>query len=314
MMMNYNTISINLPEISKCKTGICTLISNNIFLQENFLLTILGILLILIVITALAFLLTKLFRNVEKGGGSMPVTFYGATDAFMDTDKRKAAETIVEERAGKKMEEQSSEEPKNDMSEFWDNIYQANEYVYGKEPNEFFKEFIDKTIPGKILLPADGEGRNSVYAALKGWKVYAFDFSRSAVKKALELASSKNAEVNFYIEDLKNLDSYKDSYDLIALIFIHLAPDLRKLVHRNVTRLLKTGGTIILEAFSKKQIYNDTEGPKNLELLYSKEEIKKDFNLLEIEYLDNVVRNLNEGYFHKGKSNIIRMVAHKITS
>ena len=314
MMKKYKTIGIDIAGSPKFKTGICTLINNNIFLKENFLLIVLEILLILIVITAFAFLLMKLFRKVDKGGGSMPITIYGATDAFMDTEKRKAAETIVEERAGKKMEEQNSEEPKNDMCEFWDNRYQTNEYVYGKEPNEFFKEFIDKTIPGRILLPADGEGRNSVYAALKGWKVDAFDFSRSAVKKALELASSRNIEVNYYIDDLKNLDSYEDSYDLIALIFIHLAPDFRTMVHRNVTKLLKTNGTVILEAFSKEQIYTNTGGPKNLKLLYSKEEIEKDFNLLKIEYLDNVVRNLNEGNFHKGKSNVIRMVAHKITS
>ena len=45
------------------------------------------------------------------------------------------------------------------MKEFWDTRYAAEEYVYGTEPNEYFKSFIDRLEPGSILLPAEGEGR-----------------------------------------------------------------------------------------------------------------------------------------------------------
>jgi hypothetical protein len=37
--------------------------------------------------------------------------------------------------------------------------------MYGTTPNEFFKQQLDLLEPGNILLPADGEGRNAVYAA-----------------------------------------------------------------------------------------------------------------------------------------------------
>jgi hypothetical protein len=73
----------------------------------------------------------------------------------------------------------------------WNERYGADEYVYGKEPNGFLKEFIDNHPPGKILLPAEGEGRNAVYAASKGWEVTAFDFSEEGKKKALKLALKK---------------------------------------------------------------------------------------------------------------------------
>ena len=65
-----------------------------------------------------------------------------------------------------------------DMKEFWDSRYREKEYAYGIEPNEFFKEFIDNNNPGKILLPGEGEGRNAVYSASKGWQVDAFDYSK----------------------------------------------------------------------------------------------------------------------------------------
>ena len=60
-----------------------------------------------------------------------------------------------------------------------------------KEPNAYFKKIIDTLFPGKILLAAEGEGRNAVYAASLGWDVYAYDFSEMAYKKAMKLAAEK---------------------------------------------------------------------------------------------------------------------------
>ena len=56
------------------------------------------------------------------------------------------------------------------MKDFWNDRYGRAEYAYGKNPNVFFKEQLDLLPPGKILLPAEGEGRNAVYAAEKDGK------------------------------------------------------------------------------------------------------------------------------------------------
>lgn len=54
------------------------------------------------------------------------------------------------------------------MKEMWDKRYGNTEYAYGEEPNAFFKKTLDKLdLKGSILLPAEGEGRNAVYAAKK---------------------------------------------------------------------------------------------------------------------------------------------------
>ena len=72
--------------------------------------------------------------------------------------------------------------------EFWDERYSSIGFVYGTEPNIFFKDELNKLTPGNILLLGGGKGRNAVYAAVKGWNGDAVEFSIEAKEKALELA------------------------------------------------------------------------------------------------------------------------------
>ena len=66
----------------------------------------------------------------------------------------------------------------------WDTRYASEGYAYGIAPNEFFKNSVATYKPsGKMLLPAEGEGRNAVYAAKEGLEVTAFDISVEGRKK-----------------------------------------------------------------------------------------------------------------------------------
>jgi hypothetical protein len=49
--------------------------------------------------------------RLRRGGGSLTTIVLGATDGFLNRDRRRAAETIVNENAGKKFEEQESAGP-----------------------------------------------------------------------------------------------------------------------------------------------------------------------------------------------------------
>lgn len=104
---------------------------------------------------------------------------------------------------------------------FWNKRYSENESVYGIEPNLFFKSFIDRHKPGSILLPAEGEGRNAVYAASKGWVVDAFDFSETAKEKALERAAIKKLKITYITATIEDFKVSK-LYDAIGLIYVHL--------------------------------------------------------------------------------------------
>lgn len=197
------------------------------------------------------------------------------------------------------------------MKTFWDERYSQNEYIYGKEPNVFFKKKLLKLFPGKILLPGEGEGRNAVYAASLGWNVTAFDQSVEAKKKCLKLASETNVEINYLVNDFQNFYSEVDYFDCIALIFVHTPKNFRKIFHTKLIKYLKPSGKIILEAFSKKQINNNSGGPKNIEMLFSVDELKEDFLSLNKISIAEAEIDLNESNFHNGKANVIRLVGQK---
>ena len=70
----------------------------------------------LLVVAAILLLVIGIFIRISvrfrKGGGSLTTIVLGATDEFLTRDRSKAAETIVNENAGKKFEDQSADEPK----------------------------------------------------------------------------------------------------------------------------------------------------------------------------------------------------------
>jgi len=197
------------------------------------------------------------------------------------------------------------------MKEFWNERYAQEEFIYGTEPNEFLREFINLLPTGKIILPCDGEGRNAVFAAKKGWEVNAFDFSRSAKEKARALAKQEKVNPVFEVADILEKDFEEGSADVVALIYAHFPAALRKIAHQKAINWLKPGGKLILEAFNPRQMENSSGGPKNLELLYTEEMLREDFKDLKIEKLERLETKLSEGEFHKGKADIIRLIAEK---
>ncbi len=197
------------------------------------------------------------------------------------------------------------------MQEFWDQRFDTKDYVYGKSPDSFFREFIDGSSPGSLLLPADGEGRNSVYAALKGWDVVAFDFSQQARNKAKELASEYNVEIDYSISSIENYSTDK-KFDLIAIIFLHLPPSVRRDMHRKLIKYLKPGGYFLIEAFSKKQWNYNTGGPRNIDLLYDGQELIEDLQSMDITYYKEIQKELDEGYYHQGVSEVIQLIARRL--
>lgn len=203
------------------------------------------------------------------------------------------------------------------MKEFWDNRYKDEKYAYGEEPNEFLVQQLKNLTPGKILFPAEGEGRNAVYAAKLGWDVSAFDISEEGRNKAIKLSEKNKVTIDYQVKELMK-DSYKtEEFDAIALIFAHFAPQLKQSYHRILSSFLKKGGLIIFEAFSKNHIkYNSINdkvgGPKDIDTLCSFDEIKSFFSDFEVLLLEETETQLNEGLYHIGKGSVVRFTGRKL--
>ncbi|MEL6976564.1 MAG: methyltransferase domain-containing protein [Bacteroidota bacterium] len=198
----------------------------------------------------------------------------------------------------------------------WNERYAAKEFAYGTEPNEFLKVNLQNLMPGKILFGAEGEGRNAIYAAKLGWDVSAFDISTAGKNKALALAKENNITLKYKIGQLPELEYENESFDAIALIYAHFPPNLKSKYHQLLSKKLKKGGVIILEAFGKSHLkYREQNpkigGPATIEALFSVAELKADFEGYHIIELVEKEVELKEGLYHNGVGSVVRFVGRK---
>lgn len=201
-------------------------------------------------------------------------------------------------------------------SHFWDERYSGSEYVYGEHPNSYLKEQLETPPVGSILFVGEGEGRNGVYAAKQGWKVSAYDLSVEGKKKADKLARKHQVEIDYHVGELHELGYEKEKFDVIAVIFTHFPSNIRAAMHKELTNYLRSGGIVVMEVFSKKQIKHQLKGdsgggPKNIDMLYTLEDIQSDFENFEIVELYEAEVCLTEGGYHRGVSSVIRFVGVK---
>ena len=204
----------------------------------------------------------------------------------------------------------------NTWTDRWNDRYSSEEFAYGTAPNKYLKEQLEKLKTGSILFPAEGEGRNAVFAAQLGWKVSAFDISAEGKNKALKLAEANNVVIDYQVGELETLNYQAEQFDVIALIYAHFPAAIKSSIHQTLETYLRKDGYIIFEAFSKKHLeylaINDkVGGPKDIESLFSIEEIQSDFSDYEIIQLEEKEIELNEGLFHNGKGSVIRFVGKK---
>jgi len=200
--------------------------------------------------------------------------------------------------------------------ERWNERYRNEAFAYGDEPNNYLKEQLEKLHVGKILFPAEGEGRNAVYAARLGWTVSAFDISTEGKNKALKLAEMNHVNIDYQVGELQTLSYTAEQFDAIALIYAHLPAEIKSLYHKTLDKYLRKGGYIIFEGFSKKHIdyisrNEKVGGPKDIGMLFSIEELQSDFANYEVLELKEIEIDLKEGLFHNGIGSVIRFTGRK---
>lgn len=200
--------------------------------------------------------------------------------------------------------------------EFWDSKYRDEAYAYGVQPNGYLKEQLLKLKVGAILFPAEGEGRNAVFAARLGWKVSAFDISLEGKNKAERLAEVNNVTIDYQVGELWNLKYVVEQFDAIALIYAHFPAAIKSKYHQQLNQYLRKGGIVILEAFSKshlayRQKNEKVGGPRDIESLFSIAELSADFLNYEVIEMSEKEIELSEGLYHNGVGSVIRFVGRK---
>jgi SAM-dependent methyltransferase len=201
----------------------------------------------------------------------------------------------------------------SDAAATWNRRFEGEEFLFGTEPNAWLRAHIDVwPSGGRTLCVADGEGRNSVWLARKGFNVDAFDIADVGVAKAHRLAARAGVTVNFTVADCDAYPWPLSAYDGVAAIFVQFAdPEQRHRLFERIAASLKPGGSLILQGYAPKQLEYRTGGPPFLSHLYTADLLRAEFSELEILELSEYEADISEGTGHKGRSALIGMVARR---
>lgn len=189
----------------------------------------------------------------------------------------------------------------------WDARYAATAWLFGDQPNLYLRAQGFRLRPGqRALAIGDGEGRNGVWLAAQGLLVTALDWSATGLARAASLATARGVALDCVTADLTRWDWPESRFDLIAWIFTHLPSAERALVAAAACRALVPGGLLVLEGFCPAQQGRRSGGPKDADLLWTRDAAEAAFAPLELlECTEGAVR-LDEGPRHQGLAEVVR--------
>ncbi|WP_339914517.1 class I SAM-dependent methyltransferase [uncultured Brevundimonas sp.] len=195
--------------------------------------------------------------------------------------------------------------------EFWDGRYAGEAYHFGETPNVFLERQADRLRPGaRVLVVADGEGRNGVWLAGRGLDVVTTDLSPRAVEKARALAARRDVTLETLTVDLDAWDWPVATFDVVVAIFIQFAPPAqRDRLFARMKAALKPGGLLLLEGYRPEQLTYGTGGPAETDNFYTEDLLREAFADCDVISLEAYDAEIHEGPGHAGRSALIDLVA-----
>jgi SAM-dependent methyltransferase len=195
----------------------------------------------------------------------------------------------------------------------WQGRYSIPDYLFGKTPNYFLascKSLLPKS--GKALAVADGEARNGVWLAQQSLDVTSIDFSEAAQAKAAALAKERGVAIRLIHTDVHAWDYPADAFDVVVEIFTQFStPEERPRKWAGMRRTLKSGGLLILQGYTPKQLDYRTGGPTEIERLYTRAMLEEAFgDFRDVKFVEEEVE-IHEGVAHGGMSAVIGLTARK---
>lgn len=106
----------------------------------------------------------------------------------------------------------------------------------------------------KILDFGCGGGAHTWYLAREGFDTYAFDGSKSAIKKLKKRLEEENLEVDLRVLDAIEIDYNQETFDAVidnACIYANTVSNIRKM-YQLIWNTLKKGGRLFTSSFSTK--------------------------------------------------------------
>lgn len=197
----------------------------------------------------------------------------------------------------------------------WDQRFNENAFIYGKDVNEFVRDHYDYIEEGgHIGCFAEGEGRNAVFLAKEGHPVTAYDQSEVGMDKMKRLAEDQEVYVEGIRADLTKEPVGVNKYDGAVMVFGHVPKEDQQFMMENIREAVKPGGTILIEVYSEEQIAYKTGGPPAVEAMYRPEDMLKWFQKDKIFHFYYGEAERVEGTRHTGLGHVIQIIAVKASA
>ena len=191
----------------------------------------------------------------------------------------------------------------------WDERYAADDYIFGTEPAAFLVRAAALLPSGaRILMLAEGEGRNAVWLAGQGHDVTGIDRSGVGLAKAARLAQARGVDVALRQGDVLDWNGTDGPWDAVAAIFVHFRADEWARLGQALLCGVRPGGLFLFHGYGPGQLVHGTGGPRDPDLLCPAAGIAAHLPGWPVVLARDHEDMLAEGTRHVGKSALVDVI------
>jgi SAM-dependent methyltransferase len=154
----------------------------------------------------------------------------------------------------------------------WDERHAAGDFE-GDGPNPTLVSAVAGLRPGRALELAAGSGTNAVWLAGQGWRATAVDWSPVGLANGRAKAAVAGVEVEWLERNLFDWSPPPRSYELVAIVYLHLPPDERRPAYAAAAAAVAPGGRLVVVGHHRLNATEGQGGPPDPERLFTAQEI-----------------------------------------
>ncbi len=182
----------------------------------------------------------------------------------------------------------------------WDERYSQEDLVWSAEPNRWVVQVAQDLTVGTVLDLGAGEARNALWLAEKGWQATAVDFSAVATARARALADQRlGAHPERLTTVTADLVHYRPGrvFDLVLVIYIHLAAHDRRVVLEAAAAAVAPGGLLLVVGHDRSNLTAGVGGPQDPAVLFCAQDVVDDLapSGLDTVRAERVTRQVGDG-------------------
>lgn len=175
----------------------------------------------------------------------------------------------------------------------WDSRYAAAQQ-WSDEPNALAAELLAGLSPSTAIDVAAGEGRMALWLAARGWQVTALDFSAVGLRRGQERAEQLGLPVQWQVADATTADLGSECFDLVLVLYLHLARAVLPEVLRRCADAVAPGGRLLVLGHDRDNDEHGVGGPPDPDVLYDVALLKAAAADLKVERAEQVRRQVGD--------------------